>query len=335
MRLRITVDSRKWSLRLLYVGLGALAIAIFIALASADRLAYSTWHGAIGVRSALALLASLSGICLLAAGTEAERRRRGVSFGSFYWHMWSSWWKSLHPMAKVAYGVVIPLIGAAEGIVILAKAGIWPAALSGLSGVVVFLVLVTAADHATRRRITPLQPRSADTRAEAVVTARKEVTKCRQRAQTNPKALADLALALEEMSYSLAAARRFEEALDPIQEAVTILRGLAETHSDAYLPYLATSLHRQSVLLNAAARRREALAPIQEAVALRRKLAEADPNRFLPDLASSLCELSDRLGKVEPRENVLSPIQEATVIYRELAKGSPGPIPARPRLLPQ
>lgn len=77
-------------------------------------------------------------------------------------------------------------------------------------------------------------------------------------------------------------------ALEPIREAVEILRRLAEAEPGSYLPELASALYNLGVWLSQVGEKRAALEPARGAVEIRRRLAEAEPAAYLPDLAISL-----------------------------------------------
>jgi hypothetical protein len=96
----------------------------------------------------------------------------------------------------------------------------------------------------------------------------------RRLAETRPDAyLPDLAMSLNSLSNRLDLLGRREEALTPVEEAVTIRRGLAEAQPDAHLPDLAMSLNNLSNRLDALGRREEALAAVEEAATIHRRLA--------------------------------------------------------------
>ena len=89
-----------------------------------------------------------------------------------------------------------------------------------------------------------------------------------------------------------------EEALEPVEESVTVYRRLVDPVGDGYLPELALSLHNLANRLVRLSRPIEALSPVAEAVDIRRGLAEADPEPHLPDLARSLAAASTTMAAV-------------------------------------
>ncbi|MBK7387229.1 MAG: tetratricopeptide repeat protein [Methanothrix sp.] len=65
------------------------------------------------------------------------------------------------------------------------------------------------------------------------------------------------------MAHRFSALGRREEALAPAQQAVEILRKLAQSNPAAFLPDLATSLNNLGIFLSALGRREDALALTQ------------------------------------------------------------------------
>ncbi|AFN45907.1 tetratricopeptide repeat protein [Arachnia propionica] len=112
-------------------------------------------------------------------------------------------------------------------------------------------------------------------------------------------------------------------ALEAIQEAVRIRRGLAEKNATAFNPSLAGSLNNLSNRLSGVGDRGGALKAAREAVGIRRGLAEENPAVFNPDLAMSLGNLSAMLSGVGDRGGALEAIREAVGIYRGLAEENP------------
>jgi tetratricopeptide (TPR) repeat protein len=132
-----------------------------------------------------------------------------------------------------------------------------------------------------------------------------------------------LVAALNNLSLSLSALGRREEALARAEEAVDIYCGLAAARPDAFLSDLAMSLANLASRLSALGRREEALARAAEAVDIYRDLAAARPDAFLPDLAGSLNNLANRLSDLERREEALARAVEAVDINRRLAAARP------------
>ncbi len=91
-------------------------------------------------------------------------------------------------------------------------------------------------------------------------------------------------------------ARRREDALAAVEEAVEIRRELARERPDAFRPDLATSLNNLSLELGTW---EEALVAIEEAVAIRRQLAARWLAAFQPALARSLLNRADILDRLQ------------------------------------
>jgi tetratricopeptide (TPR) repeat protein len=152
-----------------------------------------------------------------------------------------------------------------------------------------------------------------------------------------PERDARVAQLLNSRSSRLSDLRRWEAALEAIDEAVGIYRELAKAHPDAFRPDLAGALNNQSNRLGDLARdahrRRlmpvwlgrlqEALDAIDEAVDIYRELAKADPDAFLPGLAGALGNQSVRRADREQPEAALEAIDEAVGVYRQLATARP------------
>ncbi|HEV3294509.1 MAG TPA: tetratricopeptide repeat protein, partial [Streptosporangiaceae bacterium] len=94
-------------------------------------------------------------------------------------------------------------------------------------------------------------------------------------------------------------------------EITDILRQLAASDPDAYLPDLASALNNLGNRLANAGQRQAALAPAQEAADTYRQLAAAEPDAYLPALASALNNLGSRLAEAGQRQAALAPAQEA------------------------
>lgn len=102
---------------------------------------------------------------------------------------------------------------------------------------------------------------------------------------------AGLAYCLEHRSDSVADLRSLdaaiaslEEVLDPLDEAISIYRRLAETEAARYEPKLALALTQRWHRLRRAGRRDEAVGSLEESIALFRRLAQ-DNDRYQASLA--------------------------------------------------
>jgi tetratricopeptide (TPR) repeat protein len=150
-------------------------------------------------------------------------------------------------------------------------------------------------------------------------------------AETATEQRAELA---NNLAIMLSELGRAGEALGPAQEAVTLLRRLADPDTgipDRYTPDLAGSLGNLAARLSEVGRLGEALGPAQEAVTLLRRLADPDtgiPDRYTPDLAVSLNNLAAMLSELGRAGEALGPAQEAVALLRRLADPDTG-IPDR------
>ncbi|MDI1428158.1 tetratricopeptide repeat protein [Polyangium sorediatum] len=101
-------------------------------------------------------------------------------------------------------------------------------------------------------------------------------------AERRPPGTADRASALVEAAHGLQNARRSDDALVALSEAVETYRHLSQARPDVFLPDLAKNLARQSVL-NVSLGQRDAARPsLQEAVGIFSALTESDPKTFSP-----------------------------------------------------
>jgi tetratricopeptide (TPR) repeat protein len=119
---------------------------------------------------------------------------------------------------------------------------------------------------------------------------------------------------------------RREEALEAVEEAVAVYRGLTVTRPDAFMPDFAASLNNLSNMLSQLGRREEALEAVEEAVAIRRGLAAERP-ASMSNLPNSLNNQSIMLSQLGRREEALEAVEEAVAIYRGLAAERPAFMP--------
>ncbi|MCK2241633.1 MULTISPECIES: tetratricopeptide repeat protein [unclassified Crossiella] len=121
------------------------------------------------------------------------------------------------------------------------------------------------------------------------------------------------------------------QALAVSEQAVAILRQLADTNHGCYLPALATALGNLSVGLATAERLTEALVASADKVRIWQTLAEENPDRFLPEFASSL----DGLGLIHLQadniEESLASAEEAVSIHRKLVSNDSAHLPGLAR----
>jgi tetratricopeptide (TPR) repeat protein len=194
---------------------------------------------------------------------------------------------------------------------------------SPIPGVLTQALQIAPHPEAAAQLVGRLPQRSTALATLAATISEQAVQHYRILVEANPDAyLPDLALALSNLGARLWQVGRWEEALAPTREAVTIRRRLAKANPDAYLPDLAATLSNLGVVLSEVGRREEALAPAQEAVTIRRRLAEANPDAHLPHLAGALTNLGAFLSEVGRPEEALAIAQEAVTTYRRLAEAN-------------
>jgi tetratricopeptide (TPR) repeat protein len=128
---------------------------------------------------------------------------------------------------------------------------------------------------------------------------------------------------LTNLSHALSAVGHSDEALQAIEEAVKIHRGLAKKHTLKYRAGFGRILNNYSVYLSNAGHHEEALNAIEEAVEIYRELAKEQPENFSPSLAMLLHTYSIRLAGVGRTNDALKAIQEAVKIIRIVAKEKP------------
>ncbi len=142
----------------------------------------------------------------------------------------------------------------------------------------------------------------------------------RTQTTANPAALAT---SLNTLANRLNGARRREEALLAIEEAVELRRGLAAASPADFTSDLGRSLNNLAVISSGTGRREEALNAVEEALELYRGLVATNPAAFTRDLARSLNTLSNSLGDVGRSKEALAAIEEAVGMYRSLIAANP------------
>ena len=135
----------------------------------------------------------------------------------------------------------------------------------------------------------------------------------------------EVALAHEynDLSVAYAKIRRFNEALDSVQQSDIILRPLLQARHRLYRPDWATFLSNLGNHLSDLGRYKEALASAEQAERIRRELADAQPEAYLPDWATSLSNLGAHLSDLGRYEAALASAEQAERIQRELADAQP------------
>jgi tetratricopeptide (TPR) repeat protein len=145
----------------------------------------------------------------------------------------------------------------------------------------------------------------------------------RQLAQENPAAFEPyLARSLRHLGVQLSRVGREEEAVAAEQQAVKILRPLAQ-RDPALEPYLAESLNDLGVDLSAVGQKDQAWIATGQAVEIYRRLAAINPAIFEPDLANSLSNEGFDAWAAGQQEWAVAIEQESVEIYRRLARANP------------
>jgi|GEM_PF-6116086 len=119
-----------------------------------------------------------------------------------------------------------------------------------------------------------------------------------------------LATALNNLSVSLNALGRREEALRAVEEAVSLNRALANEQPSVFSSDLAVALNNLSKQLSSLGRWEEALAASEEAVDAYRQLPKPRRSVFTPGLAQALRDLSEQAAHLGQLENALASIEE-------------------------
>ncbi|MFF9157509.1 hypothetical protein ACF1AB_35405 [Streptomyces sp. NPDC014846] len=159
---------------------------------------------------------------------------------------------------------------------------------------------------------------------KATVRTYEEIVALRRRL-SHPKADQLLALSLINLTLPLAELNRHEDILARGEEAVAILRRLAEEDPAAHQPTLVMGLV-QGLGLPLARSDQWQLAEghLREAVALQRRLAQEDPAAQRPALANLLVvTVRARISRRHALQDALAAAEEAVEIYGALAARSP------------
>ncbi|MFI7286387.1 tetratricopeptide repeat protein [Streptomyces anulatus] len=172
-----------------------------------------------------------------------------------------------------------------------------------------------------------LGDRVADTgdRAAAVPFAQQSVRLQRELVEEEQPGASVPALAAYLLNYAtrLAGAGETVEAVPRAEEAVGLLRGLAEEDPEAFLPRLAAALHALGSHRAAVSDASGAIEAAQEARSRFRALAAQRPDVFRPELATALDGLAGHLNKAGDAGTGLRVAEEAVALCRELAARRP------------
>jgi tetratricopeptide (TPR) repeat protein len=120
-------------------------------------------------------------------------------------------------------------------------------------------------------------------------------------------------------SEALRALDKVPQALDTIDEAVTIYRQLMAANPARRLASnLADALYQQASLLGALSRHGEALGAVEVAIRLYRDLAVVNRGEYLPALADALTRQADALGYLDRLDQARAAADEATLIRTDM-----------------
>ncbi|MEW1578999.1 tetratricopeptide repeat protein [Streptomyces microflavus] len=172
-----------------------------------------------------------------------------------------------------------------------------------------------------------LGDRIADTgdRATAVPFAKQSVRLQRELVEEEEPGASVPALAEYLLSYAghLAGAGEAVEAVPLAEEAVGLLRRLAEEDPEAFLPRLAAALHGLGGHRATVSDTSGAVEAAQEACGRLRELAAQRPGAFRPELATALDGLAGHLDKAGDVAAGLRAAEEAVALHREPAAQHP------------
>ncbi|MET8612394.1 tetratricopeptide repeat protein [Streptomyces misionensis] len=154
---------------------------------------------------------------------------------------------------------------------------------------------------------------------EAADAAREAVELGRRAAADDPAALPALADALNGLAAHLTTAGRFDEASEPLREAVDAYRALAAADRAEHSVGLAMALNNLGVHLLRTGRAAEAAGHAAEAVELLGPPADDDPETHLPTRATALTNLSNALSQCGRLDEGVRAAQDALELHRRLA----------------
>ena len=132
--------------------------------------------------------------------------------------------------------------------------------------------------------------------------------------------LADL---LFKQAYFLQDNNQFADSQCVYEEVLEKYRKLAESTSEAYLPYVATTLNNLGELHRVTGKHDEAEKEFGEALEIRRKLAESTPEAYLPYVAQTLNNLGNLHSDTGKHGDAEKEYGEALEKYRKLAESTP------------
>ncbi|CAD6886987.1 unnamed protein product, partial [Tilletia laevis] len=148
---------------------------------------------------------------------------------------------------------------------------------------------------------------------------------CRRKVTSNGYALdrVNLASALRYLSSSFYSVGRWDEALATSEEAISIIKPMADREPKRYNAHLARAMRQTSVCQSRIGEHDAAMQSTVWALDVIRSLHKTRPAVFKSDLAETLLNYSVDLGNAGRHEEALKAIEEALALYRSLHKARP------------
>jgi hypothetical protein len=131
--------------RLLTIGVFLSLIGALVAVAGYHVAPRTVVHATAWALGASGGLAMLVGVLITWLDLEGQRQRRHITVGRFYQQQVARWWRSLSPLARVTYGVVVPVAAATISALAWMGAPTKVVALVWTSSMLVLVVLLTVA----------------------------------------------------------------------------------------------------------------------------------------------------------------------------------------------
>ena len=135
--------------------------------------------------------------------------------------------------------------------------------------------------------------------------------------------LPDLAITLNNLAVLHDNTKRYKEAEEEFNEALTIRRQLAEQNPDAYLPDVAMTLNNLGLLHSDTNQLDKAEEEYNEALITYRQLSDKNPDAFLPYVATTLNNLATLHSDTNQLDKAEEEYNEALAIRRKLADKNP------------
>ncbi|WP_329261209.1 tetratricopeptide repeat protein [Actinoallomurus sp. NBC_01490] len=158
---------------------------------------------------------------------------------------------------------------------------------------------------------------------EGAVAAADEAVEIRRALVTefsSEPAVADLAASLSQLGQTYAALGPRSKAWAAVEEAVALIRQVAESSPGTYRPRLARTLSNAGRTYALTGRVADALVLFHEVVGIRRDLAAADPGRYEPELADTLHNLGSAFRASDLSAQAVPLFEEAATLYLRQAE---------------